>query len=271
MNLLNKWIVITGGSSGIGAALASELASRGNRVTLVAHDSERLENVARKIRDRGYAADAIACDLGNSSEIDALASRLLGEPSAPDVLINNAGFGTYHTFEAADIDEIERLLQVNLSGHVRLTKHLCNPMVARRSGAICFMASIAGRVPITPNATYCAAKHGMIGLAEALRIELERFSIEVTAICPGRVDTNFFSHETFRRRTVGAENSSSIPVARVSAATIRAIETNRRITYIPKTLGVGTWLFDALPYASRPLFARLMKTRMERLYADTHR
>ena len=271
MNLKNKWIVITGGSSGIGAGLAFELAARGNRVTLVAHSRDHLDLVVDAIRERGHAADAVVCDLAYPSQIDELATALLSGPTAPDVLINNAGFGTYTTFEAASIDEIQRLLDVNLSGHVRLTKHLCAPMVARGSGAISFMASIAGLVPITPNATYCAAKHGMIGLTEALRTELERFHVEVTAVCPGRVDTEFFSHETFRTRTVGPENSSAMPVARAVNATIDAIESNRRLTYVPASLGLGTWLFNALPIVTRPLFARLMRSRMERLYADARR
>jgi short-subunit dehydrogenase len=271
VNLKNKWIVITGGSSGIGAGLAFELAARGNRVTVVAHTREHLDVVVEAIRERGGKAEAIVCDLAQPDQIDALASALLSESVVPDVLINNAGFGTYTTFEAASIDEIQRLLDVNLGGHVRLTKHLCASMAARGSGAISFMASIAGLVPITPNATYCAAKHGMIGLAEALRIELERFHVEVTAVCPGRVDTEFFSHETFRTRTVGPENNSAMPVSRAVGATIDAIESNRRLTYVPASLGLGTWLFNALPMLTRPLFSRMMRSRMERLYADARR
>jgi short-subunit dehydrogenase len=269
--LKNKWVVITGGSSGIGAGLAFELAARGNRVTLVSQSREHLDVVVSAIRERGQAADAMVCDLAHTDQIDALATALLSETAAPDVLINNAGFGTYTTFEAADVDETQRLLDVNLGGHVRLTKRLSGPMVARGSGAISFMASIAGLIPITPNATYCAAKHGMIGLAEALRIEFERFHVEVTAVCPGRVDTEFFAHETFRTRSLGPENSTAMPVARAVRATIAAIESNRRLTYVPISLGIGTWLFNALPFITRPLFARMMRSRMERLYADARR
>jgi short-subunit dehydrogenase len=269
--LQHKWIVITGGSSGIGAAIARQAGARGNRITIVADDAEHLERSAATLRSSGVEVDAIRCDIGNAGDVDHLAAELLASTHAPDVLINNAGFGTYRAFEAASLDEIDRLLDVNLSGHVRLTKHLCTPMVARKSGAICFMASIAGRIPITPNATYCAAKHGMMGLAEALRFELAQFGVEVSAVCPGRVDTRFFDHETFLRRTTGPENRSSIPVDRVADATIRAIEANRRITFVPRALGLGTWIFDALPVVSRPLFAYLMKARMERLYADASR
>lgn len=271
MQLRNKWIVITGGSSGIGAALANALAGRGNRVTIVANDEARLERALLGLRAQNPSADAKRCDLASTAEIDELIRTLLADGHAPDVLVNNAGFGTYRPFEAATIEEIERLLNVNLNGHVRLTKGLCDAMVARRSGAICFMASLAGRLPITPNAAYCAAKHGMLGLAQALRFELRRFGVEVTAVCPGRVDTAFFDDETFVHRTLGPENKSAIPVERVADATLDAIERDRAMTYLPNSLGVAAWLYDALPVLTRPLFSRFMTARIERLYADARR
>ena len=271
MRLQNKWIVVTGGSSGIGAAIA-ELASKdSNRITIVADHDERLTATRDALRARGANVDAIRCDLGVAADVDALAAQLLASGSAPDVLINNAGAGTYRTFQTATIDEIDRLLNVNLVGHVRLTKFISDAMAARGSGAICFMSSIAGKIPITPNASYCSAKHGMVGLADALRYEFAQAGIEITSVCPGRVATNFFDHETFQTRTTGPENASAMPASRVAIATLRTIEANRRITYVPAGLGFGTWLFETFPFVVRPLFARVMKSRMDRIYADARR
>jgi len=270
LQLQGKWIVITGGSSGIGKGLAARLAST-NRVTIVAEDGQRLERAAEEIRATGASITTERCDIGVAADVDALAERLLSDGSVPDVLVHSAGFGTYRAFEASPMDEIERLLDVNLIGHIRLTKRLLDAMVRKRSGAICFIASIAGRLPITPNAAYGAAKHGMIGIAEALRLELRRFGIEVTTVCPGRVDTAFFDHPTFRERTVGVENRSSLSVEKVADATVEAIEKNRRMTCIPLTLAIGTWFFDTFPGLTRPLYDILMKARMERLYADARR
>jgi short-subunit dehydrogenase len=238
---------------------------------LVAHDEERLRRTEETIRAAtGADVSSVVCDIGRSDEIDAAAERLLaGGPV--DVLVNNAGYGVYRAFEAEDADEIERLLAVNLVGHVRFTKRLLAPMIERRSGAISFVASIAGRVPITPNATYCAAKHGMFGLAEALRYELRRFGVEVTAVCPGRVETPFFDHPTFRERTRGPENKGAIGVERVGRAIVGAIERARPVTYVPGTLGVATWLYESLPLITKPLFSRVMGARIERLYADVTR
>ena len=271
MQLKGKRVVVTGGSSGIGAELAAQLAARGNAVVLVANDAERLRRTSETIQAKAAApVTAFACDIGRSQQIDDVTARILADGPV-DVLVNNAGYGLYRAFEAEDVDEIERLLAVNLVGHVRFTKRLLEPMVERRSGAISFVASIAGRIPITPNAVYCAAKHGMFGLAEALRYELRRFGIEVTAVCPGRVDTPFFDHPTFRERTRGPENSGSIGVERVGRAIIGAIERARPVTYVPGTLGLATWLYESLPPITRPLFSRVMGARIERLYADVTR
>ncbi len=267
MQLRQKRIVVTGGSSGIGAEVARQAALHGSEIVLVAHDERRLAAAAARLRGSGASVIGEPCDLADATQLDALADRLLtGGPV--DVLVNNAGYGVYRTFESEDPAEIDRLLAVNLVGHVRLTKRLLAPMVTRRSGAICFVASIAGRIPITPNATYCAAKHGMFGLAEALRYELRRFGVEVTIVCPGRVDTPFFDHPTFRERKLGPENRSTLSVERVAAATIRAIERARPVTYVPASLGVATWLYEALPPLTRPLYSLLMKSRIERMYSD---
>jgi uncharacterized protein len=267
VQLDHKHILITGGSTGIGAAMARRLGCRGNRLTLVANDSGRLEETAAALRASGADVTTHACDLGRSDEVDTLAAAVLARGGV-DVLVNNAGYGVYRTFEAEAPDEIDRLLAVNLTSHVRLTKHLLAPMVQRRSGAISFIASIAGKLPITPNATYCAAKHGMFGLAEALRYELRRFGIEVTTVCPGRVDTPFFDHHTFRERRTGPENRSALPVDRVAASAIRAIERGRPVTYVPSLLGAMAWAYEAFTPLTRPLYSLLMKSRIERLYTD---
>jgi uncharacterized protein len=267
VQLTGKNVLITGGSTGIGAALARELAARGNRLTLVANDAERLAATADSLRAAGASVVTHAADLSRSADVDALASAVLAA-GGTDVLVNNAGYGVYRTFEAEDPDEIDRLLTVNLVSHVRLTKRLLGPMVQRRSGAISFVASIAGKLPITPNATYCAAKHGMFGLAEALRYELRRFGIEVTTVCPGRVDTPFFDHPTFRERALGPENRTALPVEKVAAAAIRAIERARPVTYVPATLGAAAWAYEAFAPLTRPLYSLLMKARIERMYQD---
>ncbi len=270
MILRGKRVVITGGSSGIGKAIAVRLLTSANTVTIVGHDARNVDAAVTELRGASAPVTGLVADIGDPSAVKRLANDLLRD-GAPDVLLNNAGFGVYRTFEASSADEIDRLLAVNLTGHVQLTKLLLAPMIARRSGAIGFMASIAGRLPITPNATYCAAKHGMMGMAAALRHELRRFEISVTAICPGRVETPFFSDPTFAERTRGPETRTSVAVGVVAKATIRALERGRAVCYIPRTLGLAAWLYETAPFVMNPLFDRILEKRIERLYADSER
>ena len=96
-------------------------------------------------------------------------------------------------------------------------------MIAKSSGQIVNVASIAGRLVITPNCTYTAAKHGLVALSEALRYELGYFGIKVNVVCPGRIETPFFDHETFQQREKRPETKYTVPIEKVSRGIIRAI------------------------------------------------
>jgi short-subunit dehydrogenase len=184
----------------------------------------------------------------------------------PDILINNAGFATYRTFENTDMEEIERLISVNLLGAMRCTKAFLPEMIARRRGVIVNMASIAGRIVLTPNGTYCAAKHGLVAWSETLRYELAHFSIQVNVICPGRAETSFFDHETFKTRAQRPETRFTISVEDISRATRRAIAHNRFITYIPWSFGLLVWLINALPFFGKRIVGRLLLSRIKSIY-----
>ena len=141
-------------------------------------------------------------------------------------------------------------------------------MIEKRAGHIVNVASIAGRLLITPNATYCAAKHGMIAWSEALKVELVRFGIGVHVICPGRVETEFFAHETFQKRAPRKETEYTVPVESVSREILAAIEHDRFITFIPKSFGILVWLTNVFPWPVRAGVRRLMRSRIETLYAS---
>ena len=145
---------------------------------------------------------------------------------------------------------------------MRCTRAFLPQMIARRSGAVVNMASIAGRLILTPNGTYTAAKHGLVAWSETLRYELMRFGLQVNVICPGRVETAFFDHPTFKARAHRPESRLTITLDDVADATIGAIERNRAITYVPRSLGLVVWLMNALPFITRPLSARLQVNRV---------
>jgi short-subunit dehydrogenase len=138
--------------------------------------------------------------------------------------------------------------------------------IARRSGAVVNMASIAGRMIITPNGTYCASKHALVAWSEVLKHELHRFDVQVNVVCQGCVLTSFFDHETFRTRAARPETQRMTSVESVSRATLHAIRNDRFLTSVPGYLGAVAWLTNALPWLVKPIYARLLSQRIGELY-----
>lgn len=263
---LAKKVIVTGGSSGIGKALAHSLLSHGADVTIVSDRMDALQLALKEFETQGLCASALQCDLAKGEDVVRLVDRVVTELGAPDIIVNNAGFAVYRTFEQSSINEIDRLMEVNLLAAMRLTRHFLPEFIRRRSGIIVNMASIAGTMAITPNATYCAAKHGLVGWSECLRYELARFNVQVNVICPGRVLTPFFDHETFRLRAARPETGYTLPLSLVVEGTLKAIVKNRFITYIPGTLRFLSWLKAALPFMVDPVYRRLMLNRIDSIY-----
>lgn len=261
-----KKVLITGGSSGIGKALAWATAELGAEVALVAQRAEALEVAVAEMARANLPARSFVCDLSDAAQTTALAVRVLEEFGLPDVLVNNAGFATYRPFEQQPAEEMEALIAVNLMAALRLTRALMPSFIARRSGAIVNIASIAGRIALTPNMVYTTAKHGLVAWSECLSYELARFNVRVSVICPGRVVTPFFDHETFRTRAKRPETAHTIPMKTVIDGTLEAIARGRFMTCIPKTFALFVWAKNALPFIVGPLYRRLMLKRIETLY-----
>ena len=259
---------MTGGSSGIGKYVALDLARRGARVVIASHDAERLARAGRELLDISPDSFACAGDVSSQDDMDELAYVVHERLGGIDVLINNAGFATYRTFADSEPAELTRLIDVNLAGVVRCTRAFIPGLIEQRSGTILNVASVAGRLPLTPNGTYAAAKHGVFALSEILGAELARFGIRVFLVCPGRVQTAFFDHATFRARAHRPETEYTIPIERVSTKIIRAIETGKRVTYVPWTFGLLTWAYSAVPFIAAPAFRRLNRSRIESYYSS---
>jgi uncharacterized protein len=268
MNPASKTILITGGSSGIGKQLASDLLRSGAQVVIVSEQPERLAEAARELSQISPQVAALTCDVGDSKSVVHLKDQMIDQYGCPDVLINCAGFATYRTVEGSDLEELERLVSVNFLGAVRCTRVFLPPLIARRQGVIVNMASIAGRLALTPNGTYCASKHALVAWSEILRYELTRFNLQVNVICPGRVETPFFDHQTFKERHARRETRYTTSLQDVSRATLQAVARNRFLTYVPRTLGVLVWLTNVMPFLVKPLYKRLMLNRVESIYRD---
>jgi short-subunit dehydrogenase len=191
----------------------------------------------------------VVCDVGDPVSLRERIAALQRDHGVQDVLINNAGFAVSPTFYKSTADEIERLFEVNFAGHLRCTRAVLDGMIARGRGQIVNIASVAGLFTLTPNAVYGAAKHGIVGWSRALRVELDRCGVGVSVVCPGRVETPFFDHQTFQQRKHRPETTVTVPLPTVVAAVLDAARRNRALVTVPRYWRWFAWAVHALPGA----------------------
>jgi uncharacterized protein len=259
-------VLVTGGSSGIGKEIARLFLRKGARVVLVADGPAKLQVAERELSAISDQVASVVCDVGDPDSVVAMSENVLTRFGCPDILVNNAGFVTYRVFEEMPLEEIERLISVNLLGHMRCTRAFTPYMTRRRSGVIVNVASIAGLVPISPNGVYGAAKHGLVVWSETLRNELKRFGISVVVVCPGRVSTGLFDHGTFRERQAGIETRHMMSAADVALATVRGVERGQHKVFMPGYLGPLLWMSRLVPPVSEWLLGALIRRRTEEIY-----
>jgi len=182
--------LITGASSGIGAEFARQLASRGYGLCLVARREERLGKLASELeRSFSMPAEVIVADLSQGEDLERVASRIIEMP-ALEILVNNAGFGLSGSFARIDYDIHRQAVQVHVLASLRLTHAALPGMLARRSGGIINVASMAGLFPVR-NVTYGATKAFLVHFTRTLHHELHGTGLRLQALCPGLVDTEF--------------------------------------------------------------------------------
>ena len=190
--LAGKRALITGASSGIGTAFAHELASRGANLVITARRQDRLEEIAKALREKhGVEVAVIALDLGRPEAPLALFDATEGSGTPIDLLINNAGFGTKRPHIENPWEKIREEMQLNLVSLTELTRRFTELMVARKYGYVLNVASVGAYLPTPSMATYGAGKSYVRNFSEALAFELAGSGVHVCCLCPGATDTEF--------------------------------------------------------------------------------
>jgi len=185
----DQTVLITGASSGIGAELARQLASRGHGLTLVARRRDRLEELAAELE--GVRVDVEPCDLASGDERRALIEKLRTGDRDVVGVCNNAGFGTVGSFAEADLEREVGEVQLNCEALLELTGAFLPAMIERGAGAVLNVASTASFQPLPGMATYAATKAFVRSFSEAVHAELSGTGVSVTALCPGFTETEF--------------------------------------------------------------------------------
>jgi len=187
-----EWALVTGASSGIGEALARELARRGYGLLLVARDQGRLELLAKAIsREPGTAIKIYCKDLSDPGAAHALVATLDDAQTPVSVLVNNAGFGIHGLFAQTDLGRELALVNLQIQALLILTKACLPGMLRRRGGRILNVASVYSYAPVPMQAVYAAGKAFMLSFSESLAAELRGTGVSVTVLCPGITATAF--------------------------------------------------------------------------------
>jgi NAD(P)-dependent dehydrogenase (short-subunit alcohol dehydrogenase family) len=187
--LAGKTALVTGASSGIGREVALALSRGGARVGLLARRRAVLDAVAADVMRQGGQAFVLPADVGDAAAVHDAFAELERRAGSVDVVVNNAGIVLPGTVVELSQDDLERMLRVNLLGALLVMQEAVRHMRAGGGGSIVNVASLAGRRGVSPLGGYCATKFGLIGLTEALRMELRSEPIHVSLVLPGFVDT----------------------------------------------------------------------------------
>lgn len=240
MKIKNKLVLITGASSGIGAATARAMAREGARILLLARTRSALEQVAAEIKAKGGEAWVYPVDLCDAAAVERAGQSILQEVGVPDVLINNAGAGRWLSVEETSPEETIQMMASPYFGAFSVTRAFLPGMRQRDSGQIVNLTSPAGFVAWPDATAYAVARWAMRGFHEALRADLHKTRIGVTLIVPGEVSSSYFANNPGGAEQLPgiAKLYRTLTPEEVAEAIVRSVQRSQRQVIIPALLSL---------------------------------
>ncbi|HVW44451.1 MAG TPA: SDR family NAD(P)-dependent oxidoreductase [Amycolatopsis sp.] len=248
MDVRGAVAVVTGASSGIGAATALRLHEAGARLVLHGRDAGRLAELAGRT-----GGVPVVADFADPAAVRAVADEITTRVGEIDILVNNAGIGWAGPFTEMTGEDVRRVVDVNLTAQIELTRALLPALRGRPRASVVFVTSIAGRTAVAGEAVYSAVKAGVDAFAESLRFELAGTGVRIGVVVPGVVDTEFFA-----RRGLPYQRRSPRPISAhlVAEAIYHVIDRDRAEVYVPPWLRLPILVRGVLPGVYRALATR---------------
>lgn len=232
MKVAGKVIWITGASSGIGRALALELASRKTRLILSARNTDKLEAVAQEVEAKGSEAMVLPIDLSKSEAISQKVHEVIERFGRIDILVNNGGISQRSLVIDTPIEVDRKIFEINFFGTVALTKAVLPHMINSGGGHIVAISSITGKFGFPLRSGYSSTKHALHGFFGSLRAELKEKGINVTIVCPGRVQTDIslsaITKDGEAHGVMDHGQNEGISAEKCAKGIVNAIEKNKR-------------------------------------------
>lgn len=247
MELQGAHVLVTGGSRGIGAALAKEFARTGATVSLTARTTDAIEALAGELGGHAFTADLL-----DPASVDRLIADVEAAAGPIDVLVNNAGLEGHVWFHESDVEINRQVLHLNLEAPIVLTRNVLPGMIERGRGHLVFTSSLAGTGGFPGLAVYGATKAGLTNFVAALRMELAGTGVNTTIVAPGPVDTEMWDHieqdnamEPMLQRLRLLQLIPTKSPEMLAKKSVRAIEADRRHVRVPRRLTSNHWLREA--------------------------
>lgn len=192
--LAGSTALVTGGSQGIGLAVARDLGRMGARVAIAARHQDRLDRASGELAAEGLQTMAVAADVGQASSVSDLLRQVTDGFGPVDILVNSAGIGIFGAFHERSEADWDAVLNTNLKSVFLMSRAVAPEMIRHGSGQIINISSLAGKNAFARGGLYCASKWGLMGLTACMAEELRVHGIRVSVVCPGSVDTEFSPH-----------------------------------------------------------------------------
>jgi short-subunit dehydrogenase len=256
-------VLITGASGGIGKALAEQAAAAGARVALAARSADKLDEAATALAGKGADVVAVAADVTLADDRQRLLDTVVARFDGLDVLINNAGVGSFGHFATGTEDVLRRVMEVNFFAPAELCRLVVPLLLKGRQPAIVNVSSMCGRRGMPAWSEYSASKHALVGLSEALRGEYARFGIDVLLVLPGLTASGLWGGLLRNEGRYPIDYRRALRPEQTAAGTLDALRRNRRETVLGRDARWILFFHHWCPW----LVNRLLARKVKQLYA----